>query len=264
MAEQIRVVVRGVLGRMGQEVLSTLVNEPDMLPVGGVDIFAKGREHGLPGGSGTIPLSPSLTDVIGEADVVVDFTNGESAVEAIDTVPATGKHLVIGTTGIPDDAVIRAEKLATENGVGIFIAPNFTVGVAVMMHLVREAARFFDYADLIESHHEAKIDAPSGTALAIARAAVEAKGGPFVAPAAEKELVAGTRGGDHEGVVIHSARMPGRVAHHEMVFGHIGQTLTIKHDSVNRESFMPGVMLAIREVRNRPGLTIGLDKLMGL
>ena len=132
-----------------------------------------------------------------------------------------------------------------------------------MMHLVREAVRFFEYADLLETHHEAKIDAPSGTALAIAEAAATAKGGAFNAPAAEKELIAGTRGGDHEGVVIHSARMPGKVAHHEMVFGHVGQTLSIKHDSINRESFMPGVMLAIREIGNRPGLTIGLDKLMG-
>ncbi len=264
MAEQIRVAVRGVLGRMGQEVLSSLVKEPDMVPVGGVDIFAKDSFLALPGGTQTIPLSRSLTDVIGGADVLVDFTNGESAVEAIDTVLSSGKHLVIGTTGIPADAIERAERLAIENNVGVFIAPNFTVGVAVMMHLVREAARFFDYADLLETHHEAKIDAPSGTALAIAQAAAEGKSAAFNAPVAEKELVAGTRGGTHDGVVIHSARMPGKVAHHEIVFGHVGQTLSIKHDSVNRESFMPGVMLAIREIRNRPGLTIGLGKLMGL
>ena len=264
MSEQIRVAVQGALGRMGQVFIATLAKEPDMLPVGGADKFAKEDSLALPGGSGTIPLSNSLSDVIGDADVVVDFTNGEGAADAIDTVPASGKHLVIGSTGIPADAIERAEKLAAEHNVGIFIAPNFTIGVAVMMHLVREAARFFDYADLLETHHEAKIDAPSGTALAIAAAAAEAKGGTFNAPTAEKELVAGTRGGDHEGVVIHSARMPGKVAHHEMVFGHVGQTLSIKHDSINRESFMPGVMLAIREIRDRPGLTIGLDKLMGL
>lgn len=264
MTEQIRVAVHGALGRMGQEVLATLVEEPDMLPVGGADAFAKEETLALTGGPGTIPLSTSLEDVVQDAEVVVDFTNGEGAVAAIETAPVNGKHLVIGSTGIPTSALERAGKLAAENGVGIFIAPNFTIGVAVMMHLIREAARFFDYADLIESHHEAKIDAPSGTALAIAAAAVQAKGAPFVAPPAEKELVPGTRGGDHEGVVIHSARMPGRVAHHEMVFGHVGQTLTIKHDSVNRESFMPGVMLAIRETRTRPGLTVGLDKLLGL
>ena len=139
MSEQIRVAVQGALGRMGQEIIATLAKEPDMLPVGGADKFAKEDSLALPGGSGTIPLSTSLSDVIGDADVVVDFTNGEGAADAIDTVPASGKHLVIGSTGIPADAIERAEKLAAEHNVGIFIAPNFTIGVAVMMHLVREA-----------------------------------------------------------------------------------------------------------------------------
>ena len=130
--------------------------------------------------------------------------------------------------------------------------------------LVKEAARFFDYADLTEVHHEAKIDAPSGTALAIAQAAVEGKGSGFEAPLAEKELIADTRGGTHEGVVIHSGRMPGRVAHHEMVFGSLGQTLTLRHDSINRESFMPGVIMAIKASETSNGLTVGLDKIMGL
>ena len=136
MSEQIRVAVQGALGRMGQEILATLAKEPDMLPVGGADHFAKGDTLALPGASGTIPLSTSLADVIADADVVVDFTNGEGAADAIDTVPASGKHLVIGSTGIPADAIERAEKLAAEHNVGIFIAPNFTIGVAVMMHLV--------------------------------------------------------------------------------------------------------------------------------
>ena len=122
---------------MGQEIIATLAKEPDMLPVGGMDKFAKVDSFDLPGGSGTIPISTSLADVIGDADVVVDFTNGEGAADAIDIVPASGKHLVIGSTGIPTDAIERAGKLAAEHNVGIFIAPNFTIGVAVMMHLVR-------------------------------------------------------------------------------------------------------------------------------
>lgn len=264
MTESIRVAVQGALGRMGREVIDTLVREPDMLPVGAADANAQTDSIALLEGSGRIPLSTSLEDVIADADVVVDFTNGAGAAAAIETALPNGKHLVIGSTGIPDGAVARAERLASDNGVGVFIAPNFTIGVAVMIHLVEQAARFFDYADLVETHHEAKIDAPSGTALAIAEAAAQAKAEAFKAPPAETELVAGTRGGQHRGVVIHSARMPGRVAHHEMVFGHVGQILTIRHDSVNRESFMPGVMLAVREIRNRPGLTIGLGKLLGL
>jgi 4-hydroxy-tetrahydrodipicolinate reductase len=138
------------------------------------------------------------------------------------------------------------------------------MGAVLMIHLAKVASRFFDYADLTEMHHEAKIDAPSGTALAIARAAVEGKAGEFINVEAEKEMIEGPRGGDFEGISVHSARMPGRMAHHELVFGALGQTLTIRHDSINRESFMPGVTMAIREVVNRSGLTVGLENIMGL
>ena len=122
----------------------------------------------------------------------------------------------------------------------------------------------FEYADLTETHHEAKIDAPSGTALAIAQAVVAGKGGGFTSVPAEKELIAGPRGGEYEGVSVHSARMPGRVAHHELTFGGLGQTLTIRHDSISRESFMPGVTMAIRDVVSRKGLIVGLENIMGL
>ena len=146
---------------------------------------------------------------------------------------------------------------------GIVVAPNFALGAVLMIHLAKVAGRFFDYAELTEMHHEAKIDAPSGTALAIARAAAAGKGGEFIAPKAEKEILPGTRGGVLEGVSIHSGRMQGRMAHHELVFGTLGQTLTIRHDSISRESFMPGVVMAIREAVKGPGLTVGLDKIMG-
>ena len=133
-----------------------------------------------------------------------------------------------------------------------------------MIHLARIASRFFDYVDLTEMHHEAKIDAPSGTALAIAQAAIDGKGDGFTSPAAEKETLAGTRGGVYDGVNIHSGRMPGRVAHHELVFGTLGQTLSIRHDSINRESFMPGVVMAIHQAVKTKGLTVGLENIMGL
>ena len=144
------------------------------------------------------------------------------------------------------------------------IAPNFAIGAVVMNHISRIAAPFFDYADLTEMHHENKIDAPSGTALAIAEATSQGKKGDFKSPDPEKELVPGTRGGTLRGINIHSARMPGRVAHHELVFGALGQTLTIRHDSINRESFMPGVLMAIKYVKQTQGFTVGLDKVMGL
>ena len=149
-------------------------------------------------------------------------------------------NIVIGSTGITDAIYQEAESLANEHEVGIIIAPNFAMGAVLMIALAKQASRFFDYADLTEMHHEAKIDSPSGTALAIANAALEGKPDGFIAPQSEKELIDGARGATHGGISVHSARMPGRVAHHELVFGALGQTLTIRHDSVNRESFMRG------------------------
>lgn len=260
----INVVVQGVLGKMGQQVLNMTCSEDGLRAVGGVDLNASADSIALPDGSGTIPLSISLDDVIGDADVVVDFTGADGALDAIRAAAPQKVAVVIGSTGSPDSTLREAEALANEHKVGIMIAPNFALGAVVMMHLAKQAAPYFDYADLIESHNEAKVDAPSGTAVAIAKAAAEGKGGDFNAPVAEKEVVAGTRGGVFGGVSIHSARMPGRVAHHELVFGALGQALTIRHDSVSRESFMPGVLMAIRHVVANPGLVVGLDKIMGL
>ena len=261
---QTKVVVHGVLGRMGQEVLRTVCREVGLAPVGSADRMASKDSLELPDDSGSIPISKSLDDVLGDAQVVVDFSGAEGAALVIRTAAARRVNVVVGTTGLEDVLIEEADNLAQEHQVGIVIAPNFAMGAVLMTHLARVAARFFDYADLTEMHHEAKIDAPSGSAIAIARAVVEGKGGPFTALPAEKELVSGTRGGTADGVSIHSARMPGRMAHHELVFGALGQTLTIRHDSINRESFMPGVVMAIEHVMNSPGLTVGLDKIMGV
>ena len=260
----INVVVHGVMGKMGQQVLDMATRADGMQPTGAADITASMGSIALPDNSGDIPLSSSLADVLDGADVVVDFSSAEGAASVIRAAAPRSVNIVIGSTGITDAIYQDAERLANEHGVGVIIAPNFAMGAVLMIALAKQAARFFDYADLTEMHHEAKIDSPSGTALAIATAAIEGKAGGFAAPQSEKELIIGARGATHNGVSIHSARMPGRVAHHELVFGALGQTLTIRHDSVNRESFMPGVALAINEVVKRAGLTVGLDKIMGL
>lgn len=260
----INVVVHGALGKMGQEVLNAVTSAEDMNPVGAADLAAEPGNLALPDGSGQVPLSDDLSQVLSGADVVVDFSNATGAMSAIRTASSHKVNVVVGSTGLSRENYEEAAGLANEHGVGIIIAPNFAMGAVLMIHLAREASKFFDYADLTEMHHEAKIDAPSGTALAIAQAAVEGKAGSFTNVQAEKELIEGPRGGDFEGISVHSARMPGRVAHHELVFGALGQTLTIRHDSINRESFMPGVTMAIREVVGRTGLTVGLEKLMGL
>lgn len=260
----INVVVHGVMGKMGQQVLDMATRADGMQPTGAADITASKGSLALPDNSGDIPLSNSLADVLDGADVVVDFSSAEGAASVMRAATPRNVNIVIGSTGITDAIYQDAELLANEHGVGIIIAPNFAMGAVLMIALAKQAARFFDYADLTEMHHEAKIDSPSGTALAIANAAIEGKQGGFTTPQSEKELIIGARGATHNGVSIHSARMPGRVAHHELVFGALGQTLTIRHDSVNRESFMPGVALAVNEVVKRTGLTVGLDKIMGL
>lgn len=260
----INVVVHGALGRMGQEVLRAVTAADDMTPVGAADAAATPGELALPDGSGQIPLSNDLSAALAGSDVVVDFSQADGAVAAMRTAAAAGVNVVVGTTGLGESDYAEADALASEHGVGIMIAPNFAMGAVLMIHLAKQAAQFFEYADLTETHHEAKIDAPSGTALAIAQAVVAGKGGSFTSVPAEKELIAGPRGGEYEGVSVHSARMPGRVAHHELTFGGLGQTLTIRHDSISRESFMPGVTMAVRDVVNRKGLIVGLENIMGL
>ena len=260
----ISVVVHGVMGKMGQQVLDAVTREEGLTPVGAADVAASEASIALPDGSGSIPLASAVGDVLAGADVVVDFSSAEGAAAVIRAAAPRKVNVVVGSTGITDAIYQEADAAAAEHGVGIIIAPNFALGAVLMIALARQAARFFDYADLTEMHHEAKIDSPSGTALAIANAALEGKAGGFVAPQSEKELIDGARGATHQGISVHSARMPGRVAHHELVFGALGQTLTIRHDSVNRESFMPGVVMAINEVVKRKGLTVGLDKIMGL
>ena len=262
----ITVLVHGVMGKMGQEVLAALCRETDMEPVAGVDRAAGKEQLPLPDGSGHIPVSPDLASILDahRPQVLVDFSNAEASLAACRIAAARGVNLVVGTTGHTADSIGEMDALAREHGVGAFLAPNFAIGAVLLMHLVKGLGRYFDYVDIVEAHHEAKIDSPSGTALALARNLREGRDGSFIRPAPEKEPVEGTRGGDVDGVSIHSMRMPGRMAHHEVLLGTQGQTLSLRHDTINRECYMPGVTLAIREVVKTKGLIVGLDKLLGL
>ena len=260
----IKVVVHGAFGKMGREVVTTVCRERELELAGVVSLSARPGSYDLPDGAGAVPISNSLDDVVGGADVVVDFTNAEGAMQAMRSASANGVGSVIGSTGLSDADLAEAESLSRERQVGIVVAPNFALGAVLMVHVAKVLAPFFDYADLTEMHHEAKKDAPSGTALAIAKAAADARDSVFLAPETEKEVLDGVRGGLYEGVSIHSARMQGRMAHHRLVFGTLGQTLTVLHDSISRESFMPGVVMAIRQVVEGPGLIVGLENLLDL
>ena len=263
---EIAVAVNGVLGRMGSTVLNAVEQEREMTPVGGADLFAGAKTTVATSDGVELPLATNLEALFAtvKPDVVVDFTNAEGGTTAMRTCIANGVRCVSGSTGISPEELSAIGDSASEAGVGVISASNFALGCVVLIHLARIASSYFDYADVIESHHEMKIDAPSGTALSIVQAMLEGKGGDFDQNIVEKELLAGTRGGSMGGVNVHSARMPGRVARHEVVFGALGQTLTLLHDSVDRQSFMPGVMLAIRRVVDERAMIVGLDKVLGL
>lgn len=264
-AQTIRVAVNGALGRMGQTVLGAVAADSATEPVGGADAAASAGTVSISGG-GTVPLRGELSALLTSvsADVVVDFTNGAGAVQAMDAAVDAGVRVVTGSTGIPAGELERLGAAAAEGGIGIISAPNFALGAVLLIHLAEIAGPYFEYADLVETHHEAKIDSPSGTALAIARAARAARTEDFRANVPETETLAGTRGGELGGVSVHAARMTGRMARHELVFGTAGQTFTLLHDTIDRGCYMPGVLAAVKRVMTLTGLLIGLDRVLGL
>jgi len=260
----IRVVVNGALGRMGREVINTLCHEPEMQVVGAVELQVTEDYLPLPDSSGKVPFSSNLDYILTscQPDVLVDFTTAQATMPAVRIATKQGVNLVIGTTGLTADELSEIDRLSTAHQVGAVVAPNFALGAVVMMHLAKVAAKYFDYAEIIELHHSRKADSPSGTALSTAKAMAEAKGKPFYLP--EQRKPSNSRGEQVEGVAIHSVRLPGLMAHQEIILGGPGQTLSIRHDTINRECYMPGVILAIKEVVKHKGLIYGLDKLLGL
>ncbi|RLC94957.1 MAG: 4-hydroxy-tetrahydrodipicolinate reductase [Chloroflexi bacterium] len=262
----VRVVVQGALGRMGREVINALCSDSEATPVGAVDARAEDAYLSLPDHSGSIPLSAELKAILEQTnpDVLVDFSVAEAALAAARVATGQGVHLVIGTTGLSPDNLADIDEMAKSSRVGAVVAPNFALGAILMIHLARLAARYFDHCEIIEMHHDQKLDAPSGTALSTARAIREAKQGPFVYPRVHKESLSGTRGGQLDGIAVHSVRLPGLLAHQEVIFGTAGQTLSIRHDTINRECYMPGVLLAVKRVGEHKGLVYGLDRLLGL
>ncbi|GIJ26888.1 4-hydroxy-tetrahydrodipicolinate reductase [Micromonospora qiuiae] len=247
-AEPIRVGVLGARGRMGVEVCRAVDAAPDMKLVATVD-----QGDALSG----------VSDA--GAQVVVDFTTPDVVMDNLRWCVDQGIHAVVGTTGFTEQRLEQVRGwLAGKPGLGMVIAPNFGIGAVLMMQFAARAARHFESVEIIEQHHPRKLDAPSGTATHTARliAAARAEDGLGPVPDATSDEVAGARGADIDGVRVHAVRATGLVAHQEVLFGTTGETLTIRHDSYDRVSFMPGVLLAVRAVGDRPGLTLGLDPLL--
>jgi 4-hydroxy-tetrahydrodipicolinate reductase len=262
----IRVGVLGAAGRMGQLVCRAIAEDPELALVAAIDQVGDGRPIGPVIGHAEIDVRVSdemQTLLQAEAEVIVDFTNPESVMDNVRWAIDHAINIVVGTTGLaPGDLEEIADRLANEGSESnAIVAPNFAIGAVLMQRFAQEAAKHFPAVEIIELHHDGKADAPSGTALDTAMRVArerEAYKGP------EAESLPGVRGGDIEGIRIHSVRLPGLVAHQEVLFGGPGQTLSIRHDSMDRTSFMPGVLLAVKEIHNRPGLTVGLEPLLGL
>jgi 4-hydroxy-tetrahydrodipicolinate reductase len=265
----VRVGVLGATGRMGQTACRAVLAADDLELVAAV-ARTGGVGHELrqvvPEAPADLLVGDGLSDLVAaEAEVVVDFSRPEATIAAIEGLLPDGIHLVSGTTGLPTAALDQLAALAggTDHGNAVW-APNFALGAVLAMHFATIAARWYPAAEVIELHHQGKVDAPSGTALRTARAIAAAQEQAGDPSPAGKESVAGVRGGEVDGVRVHSVRLPGLVAHQEVLFGGQGEVLTLRHDSLDRASFMPGVLLAVRQVTTRRGLTVGLEPLLGL
>lgn len=199
------------------------------------------------------------------AEVVIDFTHPDVVMDNLKFVVDNGIHAVVGTTGFTEERIAQVrEWVAAKPESAVLIAPNFAIGAVLSMHFAQQAARFFESVEVIELHHPQKADAPSGTAGRTAALIAEARKGLPPSPDATSTGLDGARGADVDGVRVHSVRLAGLIAHQEVLFGTQGETLTIRHDSLDRTSFVPGVLLAVRKVGERPGLTVGIEPLLDL
>ena len=239
-----RVAVLGARGRMGAEVVRAVEGAADLELVAALDA------------GDALELSG--------ADVAVDFTHPDAVMGNLRACVDAGVHAVVGTTGFDDARLTEVRAMLEGTSVGVLVAPNFGVAAVLMMQFAASAARFFESVEIVELHHPRKADAPSGTARRTAELVAEARAGMDPMPEATSSALDGARGADVAGVRVHAVRLAGLVAHQEVLLGGAGESLTIRHDSYDRASFMPGVLLGVRSVAARPGLTVGLEHLLDL
>lgn len=243
----IRVGVLGAKGRMGATVCQAITAAPDFELVAELD------------------FTDDLAELVSnKVQVVVDFTTPDAVMANLEFLAKNNIHAVVGTTGFDTARLEKVTQLFKESKANIIIAPNFGLAAVLMMQFAQLAAPYFESAEIVELHHPRKADAPSGTAKRTAELIAQARTGLSPMPDASTDVVAGARGANISGIPVHSIRLQGLVAHQEVLFGGPGESLSIRHDSYDRESFMPGVLLAIRKVGSIPGLTFGLEGLLGL
>ena len=253
----IRVAVVGAVGRMGREVCAAVAADPELSLAAAVDPTHAGSRIQ------DVDVASSL-EAITEAGarVAVDFTHPTAVMDTVRWCVAHDVHAVVGTTGITSADLDELRRLTDDANANVLVAPNFAIGAVLMMRFAEHAARFLPAAEIVELHHEGKADAPSGTAIATARRIVAARGSGGPAAAGDDDSHPGARGADIDGVRVHAVRLPGLLAHQEVILGGPGQTLTIRHDSTDRASFLPGVLMAVRSIARLRGLTVGLEPLL--
>lgn len=258
--------VCGACGRMGRAAVKAIAAQEDVRLAAAVDVVLVGEDAGDVAGIGKIRVG--VTRDLGAAldrarpHVMVDFTNPRVVMDNVRTALQRSVNCVVGTTGLGESDLAEIQELCAKHQTAAIVSPNFSLGANLMMHFAQEAARHFEFAEITELHHGGKKDAPSGTALKTAKMMSEGRGGPLRAIPTEITKLEGVRGGRSQGIPIHSVRLPGLMAHQEVIFGGLGETLTIRHDSLSHESFMPGVLLAVRQVGKQQGLVLGLDSLL--
>ncbi len=264
---EIQVAVSGAAGKMGSAVVRAILGAPDMQLAAAIDTTHIGEDAAVLAGSkpSGILIEKDLPAIFSKKiDVVVDFTAPAAVMSNIKAALEGKAAVIVGTTGITSVDLDQIQEWSLHYQNPVLVAPNFAVGAVLMMYCAAFAAQYMNQVEIIELHHDQKKDAPSGTAIKTAEMILAAKERVQTAALAGSEKVSGVRGGDLGGIHLHSIRLQGLVAHQEVIFGDLGQTLTIRHDSTSRESFMPGVLLAIRKIRDYQGLIYGLDKIMGL
>ena len=243
-----RVAVLGAKGKVGATMVAAVADAADLELSAQVDA-----------GDALSALTDSNTEV------VIDFTHPDVVMDNLKFLIDNGIHAVVGTTGFTDERIAQVQTwLDAKPGTAVLIAPNFAIGAVLTMHFAKQAARHFESVEVIELHHPHKADAPSGTAARTAKLIAEARKGLPPNPDATSTGIEGARGADVDGIPVHSIRLAGLIAHQEVLFGTTGETLTIRHDSLDRTSFVPGVLLGVRKVAQRPGLTIGIEPLLDL
>ena len=263
-----KIAMFGICGKMGTSMAKELLKEKDMEVICGFDKLNVEKDMGyvLGIGENNKKIFNRYKDVRNlNPDLIIDFTNAEAASETIAWALDEGIDIIVGTTGFKKDGLVKIEEKANKSGSKVFIVPNFSIGAVLMIKISQMIAKYFDGCEIIELHHDKKKDAPSGTSIFTAQQISKTKEFNSVKlKDGETETVGGSRGAFSDGIHIHSVRLPGFLAHQNVIFGTQGQTLSIKHDSIDRSSFYPGLLLAVRKINKMQNYTYGLDKILDL